>query len=50
MVIIASTEKTEKREKYKHPEEDAWKKNNPGKEFKPFDPYRKIPNSSDKDT
>ena len=28
--------------KYKHKEEDAWLKDNPGKEFKPFDPERKI--------
>jgi len=28
--------------KYKHADEDAWRKKNPGKEFKPFDPKRKI--------
>lgn len=28
--------------KYKHKDEDAWLRENPGKEFKPFDPERDI--------
>ena len=28
--------------KYKHKDEDAWLRENPGKEFRPFDPERDI--------
>ena len=35
-------------EKYKHKDEDAWLQDNPGKEFKPFDPERKIRDYSEK--
>jgi len=29
-------------EKYKHQDEEEWLRENPGKEFKPFDPEREI--------
>jgi len=35
-------------EKYKHKDEDKWLKENPGKNFKPFDPDRGIAEKSEK--
>ena len=49
MVNIETKKDSKKTEKYKHPDEDTWKRLNPGKEFKPFDPYRKIPDKSNRD-
>ena len=46
---IETEKSAKKHEKYKHPDEDTWKRLNPGKEFKPFDPDRKIPDESNKD-
>ena len=40
---IKQTDKSKDQRKYKHEDEDAWIKDNPGEKFKPFDPKRKIP-------
>lgn len=39
---LIKIEQTQKPKKYKHDDEDAWLKDHPGKEFKPFDPERKL--------
>ena len=49
VVNIETKQNSQKHEKYKYPDEDTWKRLNPGKEFKPFDPYRKIPDKSNSD-
>ena len=43
-MYMVNKQKTElkKSEKYKHKDEDVWKRENPGKEFKPFDPERDV--------
>ena len=45
LIQIEQTDKSKDKNKgkYKHEDEDTWVKKHPGKEFKPFDPDRKIP-------